>query len=215
MYPELDQDYVKSMFPAWSKSIGGGYAPLRQQERSWHPTTVAEGIAIHFYLERFHPQSPEFAFFASSGCYQVIHWAHLQLSNGQISCSLFTKYETKPNARQAHNAKVSPFVKPQVGQKIYLPHSDTFPLTLVSLYSDPDHELLKESYATFYSCSYHGDEGLAVISTSSIQSVVAMVPHKLKGESRVFIFKKPGLDIADLRGFLTNEEDPSHSKYES
>lgn len=115
MYPELDQDRVKSIFPAWSKSIGGGYALLRQQERSRHPTTVAEGIAIHSYLETFHPQSPEFAFFASSGCYQVIRWARLRLPNGQTSRSLFAKRETNPNAHQARNAKVNPFVKPQVG----------------------------------------------------------------------------------------------------
>lgn len=42
-----------------------------------------------------------------------------------------------------------------------------------------------------------------------------MVPHKLRGESRVFMFEKPGLDIADLGGFLTNEEDPLHSEDES
>ncbi|KAG2362743.1 hypothetical protein BDR07DRAFT_1191202, partial [Suillus spraguei] len=49
-------------------------------------------------------------------------------------------------------------------------------LALVSLYSMPDYDLLRESYNTLYSCTHQGNEALVVVEVFTIQAVIAMVP---------------------------------------
>lgn len=50
-------------------------------------------------------------------------------------------------------------------------------ITIVSLYSIPDHELLKLSSGMVASCIYHGDDEICVVDIKSITDVVVMVPH--------------------------------------
>jgi hypothetical protein len=231
IFPILDPDYNKPPFPKWSKDIGGGYALLKQQERHRHSTSVAEGRVIQLYLQAYHPQSPEFGYFNDDGSFRIIRWARLRLPNGQTSRSLFATRERRHNARRARNAKVltsSKFSQPNtnfIAQLIIegavyfaevqfffqiLPsalHEEFEPLALVSLYSDPDRDLLRTSSETFYTCTYQGQAGLAVVKATYIQSVVAMVPHVLNDVHRFYMFEKPGLDVADLGGFLRTEDD--------
>ena len=78
------------------------------------------------------------------------------------------------------------------------------PLAVISVYSEPDPELLIASHGTLISCNYLGDSSLQVIDVSCIQSVVAMVPHKLekhRGEDDYrFMVERPGLDVVRLGG---------------
>jgi hypothetical protein len=68
---------------------------------------------------------------------------------------------------------------------------------LVSLWSEPDEELLRDSLGTLYACVYHGMRNLRVIKVEAIVSVVAVIPLKpseVDTCSRHFVVEKPGLD---------------------
>ncbi|KAG1744035.1 uncharacterized protein EDB91DRAFT_1236594 [Suillus paluster] len=192
----LDPDYGKPLYPRWSKDLGNGYALLKLQEHSCHATTMAEGITIKVFLDAHYPYSPEYSFFDLYQCFRVCCWACLRLPNGQTCRSLsiagvlyfaealfFFEIRTHPDAQVLE------------------------PLTLISIYSHPDRALLQELSDTFYTCKNRGEAGLRVVRVSSIQSVVAMIPHTLAGEERFYMFKKPGMDLANLGEILWDEDD--------
>lgn len=83
-------------------------------------------------------------------------------------------------------------------------------VALVTLYSDHHPHLFEQSYGVVASFTKQGEPSLQVIPVSSIQSVVAMVPHRpvIQGtvEERYFLVEKMGVDIACL-GVEENEED--------
>jgi hypothetical protein len=93
-------------------------------------------------------------------------------------------------------------------------------LALVSLYSEPDAELLEESYNTVWSCKYQGDDKLEVVDAKSISSVVAMVPLPIddnegssSGDDRdsddisYFVVEKLGLDVSSMAGYKDDEDE--------
>ena len=78
-------------------------------------------------------------------------------------------------------------------------------LALVSLFSKPDEYLFSLSANTLWSCEYQGDAALKFIDVKTIQSVVAMIPHRpeipgLPLSERFFLVEKPGLDVAVMAG---------------
>ena len=85
---------------------------------------------------------------------------------------------------------------------------------MVSIYSQPDHDLLKKTFYTIYQCRYEGDTALLVIPVKCISSFVAMVPrfcltpdgevHTPKNEW--FLVQKFSLD-ADIKDEEDNEDD--------
>ena len=85
---------------------------------------------------------------------------------------------------------------------------------MVSLYSPPDQELIKQSYGTLISCRYQGDGSMRIIPIGSILSVVGMIPHpksspraKRNLEGNVYVAEKLGLDMNLLRGTDWNKYD--------
>ncbi len=81
---------------------------------------------------------------------------------------------------------------------------------LVSVWSEPDWDLLEESSNTVYSCVYWGQEYLQVIDMKVIMSIVAMVPMTLRDRdcsARFFLLKKPGLEITALGDVNTDITD--------
>jgi len=61
------------------------------------------------------------------------------------------------------------------------------------------------SHDTLWSCEYQGDTALQFIDAKTIQSVVAMIPHKPIIEAqqlgeRFYLVEKPGLDVAVIGG---------------
>lgn len=72
---------------------------------------------------------------------------------------------------------------------------------LVSVYSPPNDSLLKRSSGALAVCTYRGSTALKVVPTTSILSVVGMVPFPSGGENDFFLVEKLGLDIAHLGGF--------------
>lgn len=86
-------------------------------------------------------------------------------------------------------------------------------LAVLSVYSDPDPELLTASHGAFISCNYLGDSSLQVIDVYRIQSVVSMVPHRLE-KHRVednyhFLVERPGLDVVRLGGTISETQNMS------
>ena len=68
---------------------------------------------------------------------------------------------------------------------------------LVSMWSEPDAGLLKQSSQAVYKCSYRGQDDLHVIKVTTISAVVAMVPMRPSEGDRCahfFLVEKPGLD---------------------
>lgn len=78
---------------------------------------------------------------------------------------------------------------------------------MVSVYSDPHQELLQRSFHTVFACHHRGDNSLKLTEVSTIQSVVAMVPHQFPGINGTlfYLIERPGLDIIRIGGI--NEEE--------
>ena len=81
---------------------------------------------------------------------------------------------------------------------------------LVSMWSEPDAQLLEQSSQAIYKCTYHGQDDLQVIKVTTISAVVAMVPMQPSEGDRCmhfFLVEKPGLDtLASTDVNLANEE---------
>ncbi len=71
---------------------------------------------------------------------------------------------------------------------------------LVSLYSAPDADLLKKSKGALAVCNYKGSASLKVIPSSTVMSVVGMVPFPAGDDHDFFLVEKLGLEMAHLGG---------------
>lgn len=86
------------------------------------------------------------------------------------------------------------------------------PYALVSMYSQPNQELLRESSNTLWACKYSGDDNLRVVDLSTITACVSMqpLPPLPTDTDRLwFVVEKSGLDDDQLTGFdgqLDNEQ---------
>ena len=93
---------------------------------------------------------------------------------------------------------------------------DIHTLAVASVFSQPDHELLKRSYQTTYVCRYQGDDALIAIDVKEICLLVSMVPdYKISDEgltvvtpaSEHFLVEKIGMDITARLGEVDDEDD--------
>ncbi|KAF8839763.1 hypothetical protein BDN67DRAFT_904895 [Paxillus ammoniavirescens] len=214
MTPSIDPDHNKPLFPRWSKPIGNGFALLKAQERYRHWTTIPEGHAIHIYLQNHFPHSPDLQLFTMEGAYRACRWARLRLPNGLTCRSLFSHREVKEDARRSRMVKIYDNGTLAFGEVQFffevLPNvntTETKALALVSCFTPPRLDLLRESFGTYFACKYQGEADLTVIPAVSVQSVVSMVPHLLDGEEYFYMFEKPGLALADLGGFFDQTAD--------
>lgn len=79
-------------------------------------------------------------------------------------------------------------------------------MALVSVYADPDRELLRLSSDTLWLCRYSGPAGFAVIPIQSISTTVAIPPDRGTAH-RSFVVDKMGLDIGFMAGVGENLDD--------
>lgn len=97
-------------------------------------------------------------------------------------------------------------------------HGQVFTLAMISLFSPPDADLLRETFGVLCVCKYLGDASRTVIDAKQIVSVVAMVPlppteaklaqaHPDTLALRFFLIEKPGLEIAFLGGIVEDDAD--------
>ncbi|KAL0562754.1 hypothetical protein V5O48_019325, partial [Marasmius crinis-equi] len=83
-----------------------------------------------------------------------------------------------------------------------------YPLAMVSVFSEPDQDLLKESHNTVYVCQYRGQHAMKVINVKQIKALVAMVPdfHISADNSTItppdsyFLVEKPSLQEQEFFG---------------
>ncbi|KAG1834730.1 hypothetical protein EV424DRAFT_1309649 [Suillus variegatus] len=147
-------------------------------------------------------------------CPRITRWARLQLPNRQIARSSWKENNMTCMPRMARNVKLSLNERTHFGEvqfyfQIHIVTTLGRTLALVSLYSPLNYQLLEESYHTLYSCTYQGNEALKLVDVSSIQSVIAMVPHKLPGDLELcfFLVEKPGLDVAQIAGHVDEDNE--------
>ena len=79
--------------------------------------------------------------------------------------------------------------------------NQTKTLALVTKYSDPDAEIVRESFGTLwvFKKQRRGEETLMVIEAKKIVAVVAIVP--LPGSDNLwFLAEKPGLNVSEIGG---------------
>ncbi|KJA14339.1 hypothetical protein HYPSUDRAFT_150548 [Hypholoma sublateritium FD-334 SS-4] len=194
--------------PRGAIELGQGYILLRAQdryERLMHPQEVG---ALLRYLGNTaaHRSSVN-----SNWCPKVTRWARLRLPNGQVARSHW-KESLKPlgKLRTARNVKfTADDGSTRFGEVLYYfrcrrQHA-ILPLAILSVYSEPDLDLLTASHGTVISCKHlRGDSAIQVIDVFCIQSVIAMVPHKLEKhgveEQYYFLVERPGLDVVRLGG---------------
>ncbi|KIL56752.1 hypothetical protein M378DRAFT_88875, partial [Amanita muscaria Koide BX008] len=153
LIPYLDR---KRKAKQGSVDIGDGYILLRARDRYSREVSEAEANAIQDFLFRSGDLSE------ATGTQKVQKWARLQLPNGQAARSVW-KEDRMKRVRFSRNIKEHVF-----GIKTAL--------ALVSVYGEPDQELLEQSHGTLRVLEYYGNNALQVIDAKCIQSVVAMVP---------------------------------------
>ncbi|ETW76855.1 hypothetical protein HETIRDRAFT_125856 [Heterobasidion irregulare TC 32-1] len=198
MVPNLDNS--TKHLPRGSKDLGDHYLLLRAQDSC---ARSAGGVYDDVgSLER-------------DWVPKVRRWARLRLPNGQVTRSLW-KESRKPvnKVRMARNVKIISAGLIQFAEVRYYftmrIQGEVVALALVSLFSQPDTELMKASSNTVLSCEHRGDSALAVINVKTIVAGVAMIPH---GDglpnlgSRFFVVEKMGLEIASMDGVAEDAAD--------
>jgi hypothetical protein len=85
-------------------------------------------------------------------------------------------------------------------------------LALVSIFSAPNLDLLRDSYQTVWSCRYQAEVGYRVIDATTILSVVAMIPEGEGEETWYFLVEKPGLDMGYLGGYEQDEDGDGYTE---
>ncbi|KAK0184531.1 hypothetical protein F5146DRAFT_938553 [Armillaria mellea] len=117
-------------------------------------------------------------------------WGRLHLPNGQVACSSWM--EMRPgicrSLQNTRNIKLTINGKTEFAEVLYyfqlcFEHTH-YTLALVSTYSPPDTELLRESSEMVYSCEHQGDTGLHAVFVSDIV-VVVQWSHYLMLQVRV------------------------------
>ncbi|KAJ8580934.1 hypothetical protein M405DRAFT_887586 [Rhizopogon salebrosus TDB-379] len=195
MIPDLEPP--DGLPPKNSVNIGDGYVLLRACDRYTYNPSEAESHLIHEFLNAPVPK---------------FKWcARLWLPNGQIArCTWKETLRSADKVRMAQNVKVSINNRHEIAEVLYyarlavkvqaddinnendeeLEYNDDgiyhfVMVAMVSVYSHPDPELLQRSTQTVWSCKHEGDQALQLVGVKSIQSVVAMIPHRHKLPSGV------------------------------
>jgi hypothetical protein len=125
----------------------------------------------------------------------VCCWAKLQLPNGQLVHSVWN--ETSLMTKLCHSSCIKVinktiyimhdlniFTQVSYGNKVCIANvlfyfclhfgDSWYPLAMINLFSEPEEDILSESSGTVYLCDEHN--GVAVVSITSIHSIVSMFP---------------------------------------
>ncbi|KAH7904377.1 hypothetical protein BJ138DRAFT_1073501, partial [Hygrophoropsis aurantiaca] len=198
IFPDLDPPV--NPFPRGSIDIGIGYVLLTRKERSPHAMRPCEIQATISYI------STHGIHILATECPKITRWARIRLPNGQVARSAWKEDNMTKKPRRARNVKIHlneslAFAEVLFYFQIVIEGIEKT-VALVSVYGPPHEEILAKSSQTFYSCIHQGDRALRIIEVTSIQSVVAMIPHKLPDDEqdRFYLVEKPGLDIARMGG---------------
>jgi hypothetical protein len=78
---------------------------------------------------------------------------------------------------------------------------------MVSVFGDPDAEILTQSSRALWVCEYRGDDALEVIPAKWISSCVAMPPMNKPPDNLHYVCEKMGLDVASIGGVEEDDDD--------
>jgi len=210
IYPQFD---CTASLPRGAQEIERGYVLLCARDR--HTVELSDEQEIHvfksFLLACGNPQQK----------LSIIRWARLQLPNGQIARSAWKELQNK-NTRNSRNVKIVRGDDVDYAEVLFFfqfsPSNDNRAFALVSLYSKPDGELLRQSFGTLWVAKYLGKGALGIVAVESVHSVVAMVPFMLseceignpetrdKFATSYFVSEKPFLEFLGT-GDIASEED--------
>ncbi len=225
MIPDLSPP---ASLPRGAVDLGQGYILLRARDRYDRSMRPLEASALLHHLARRAGAERRGYSVGNSWCPKITRWARLQLPNGQVARSRW-KESLKPlrKLRTARNVKarvsgitlqactdtrtfIIQFTADNsatgFAEVLYYfrcrQQNVVHTLAVISVYSQPDPQLLEASHGAFVSCKYLGDDSIQVIDVSQIHSVVAMIPHKLEkhevGDMHYFLVERPGLDVVRL-----------------
>ncbi|KAJ7626655.1 hypothetical protein DFH06DRAFT_1443729, partial [Mycena polygramma] len=185
--------------PHGAQDLGNGFVLLRARDEYSQVIEGNYGGAILAYLEEQEGKEAE-----EGWTPRVARWARMRLPNGQIIRSVW-KESKMATVRIARNVKyVSSTGDIRYGEVQFFFQAtieksrEQKTLALVSVYSEPDPDVLRESYEMVALCEYYGDDDLDVIEVDRIQAGVAMIP--IGEEGTYFVGEKLGLDIDALDG---------------
>ncbi|KAH7903077.1 hypothetical protein BJ138DRAFT_1138795 [Hygrophoropsis aurantiaca] len=198
LIPALDPP--DNLLPRGAIDLGGGFVLLNRKERTPNVMRQCEVAATLAYIQT------QGIIIPAEMCPKITRWARLRLPNGQIARSAWKEQSMTRQPRMSRNVKMrlngfQAFGEVYFYFQIQL-NQELKTLALVSMYSPPDMAILKASSQTLYSCVHRGDGDLVLVEANTIESVVAMIPHKLPGsaEDRFFLVEKPGLDVVRMGG---------------
>ncbi|KAH9012701.1 hypothetical protein EDB84DRAFT_1278534, partial [Lactarius hengduanensis] len=204
--PDLEPDAPS--LPRGAVDLGGGYVLLRARDETGVILVGEQADTIRAFLcsDTDEGQVP------LDWQPKYIRWARLRLPNMQIARCAWkevARARSTESVRRSRNVKFSTMESFLIGEVQFYFRSDHSGVerayALVSVWSEPDKELLEESSKTVYSCAYQGQAVLRVVDVKFIESVVAMVPMTpCEGDrsARYFLLEKPGLDVAEVEDVL-------------
>ncbi|KAI9467136.1 hypothetical protein BJY52DRAFT_1111656 [Lactarius psammicola] len=199
--------------PEVSVDLGGGYILLRARDETRVVLRGKQADALHAFMvlgsgQRGLPEDWE---------PRCIRWARLRLPNLQVARCAWKETErasATESVRRSRNVKFVSGATFHVGEvQFYFRSKHTgaeCAYALISVWSEPDPQLLNESSQAVYACVYHGQDNLRVIEAKSITAVVAMVPMRpADGDHSdlFFLIDKPGLDTMALADVSSEAND--------
>ena len=228
MLPNLSPD--STVLPRGAVDLGDGYILLRARDATCVTLDGQRAIAIRIFLLSELGQDR----FPADWEPRYIRWARLRLPNLQIARCAWkekSRASSADSVRRSRNVKVNQIAWyrhlitltslqftcggiTRIGEvQFYFRSNHTGEeraYALVSLWTLPDLEMLKESFDTVYSCVYTDQTYLRVIDVKTITSVVAMVPMTPRDGDRsahFFLLEKPGLEITQLGDVTASNSD--------
>ncbi|KAA1473018.1 hypothetical protein DENSPDRAFT_899721 [Dentipellis sp. KUC8613] len=194
--PELDSTSELQRNPSLAVALDGGYELRHARDKRPYTMTLAESQAFWSYLQQH-----------DNKVIQIYRWARLALPNGHIARSFWSeRNKSIDKLRISRNVKIQldkhmGYAEVQFYFRVTI-NGVTQNLALVSLYSEPDQNLLQASFKTVWACHYQGQNALKVIKINAIKAVVGMVPFPVGSYTQeqniqqrpCFVVEKIGLE---------------------
>ncbi|KAL0571300.1 hypothetical protein V5O48_010665 [Marasmius crinis-equi] len=204
--PESDRLSAKRL-PRHAVDLGEGYVFLPRKDSATRAITTHEQDALATYwTQQGWPNAGKF-------CNYVRRRGKLLLPNDQKVRSVWNEELSKrKDRRRSTIAKFYENGKVYYGEVQYyfllcFPEQ-SYPLAMVSVFSEPDQDLLEKSYKTVYLCRYQGQGAMKVIGVKQIKALVGMVPDfRISAEKTTitppdlyFLVEKPSLQGQEFFG---------------
>ncbi|KAI3998342.1 hypothetical protein K525DRAFT_214767 [Schizophyllum commune Loenen D] len=204
--------------PRNAHNAGGGYSLRSARDETPVDVPQVQARALQDFLRE--SGLPPSSRTSQRGTLRVMRWARLALPNGQIARSEW-KESGRAHGRGmriARNVKVTRNSRSFIAEVLYYflhrveGFEEPLALAMVHRYSPPDTELLNQTHQALAVCTANRHDAY-VVRVQEIRMVVGMVPLPTFGRlpefptTRFFIAEKLGLELAQLGGVVTGEEE--------